>query len=256
MANDIHFLAECPSLEYLWILPAIGCDSFDYSPVYSLPNLKWLRCDTTTGPDDEQVASVDYSQIKGLRRLSIHGSKGHHNVASAESITSLIFDFGYPNAKDLQQNFPGETLRYFAICQAPISSLSGIEVASHIHRLELSNNRKLTDISALYNLQQTLSCLEIDTCGKITDFSVLQHLCNLEYLILKGTNALPNLSFLKHMPKLKYFHLTMNVVDGDLSLCEHVPYVKIQNRKHYSHKDKDLPKHYSNPDDAYSFNEI
>ena len=78
--------------------------------------------------------------------------------------------------------------------------------------------------------------------GKTTRLVCLDRICSL--------------FFLKNMPKLKYFHLTMNVVDGDLSLCEHVPYVKIQNRKHYSHKDKNLPKHYSNPDNAYSFNEI
>lgn len=256
VAEDVQFLSECPSLEYLWVLPAIGSSDFDYSPIYKLPNIKWLRCDTTTGLNDEQVASVDYSQFNGLRRLSIHGAKGHQNVALAGNVVSLVFDSGYPNAKDLRNSFPGTALRNFAICQAPITSLSGIEISSQLRRLELSHNRKLTDISALQNLQETLACLEIDTCGKISEFSVLEKLHNLEYLTLKGSNILPNLSFLKNMPNLKYLHLTMNVADGDLSFCEQLPYARIQNRKHYSHKDKDLPKHYTNPNEAFSFNEM
>lgn len=256
VAEDIQFLSECPALEYLWVLPAIGSGDFDYSPAYKLPNIKWLRCDTTTGLNDEQVASVDYSRFSGLRRLSIHGAKGHQNVALASNVVSLIFDFGYPNAKDLRNCFSGTVLRNFAICQAPITSLSGIEISSQLRRLELSCNRKLADISALQNLQETLVCLEIDTCGKISDFSVLEKLHNLEYLTLKGSNILPNLSFLKNMPNLKYLHLTMNVADGDLRLCERLPYARIKNRKHYSHKDKDLPKNYTNPDEIYSFNEM
>lgn len=256
VAEDIQFLTECHSLEYLWILPGVETKSFDYSPAYQLPNIKWLSCETTTGWDNVQVASVDYSQFREVRSLNINGNKGQHNVALARNVISLIFDFGYPNAKNLMNSFPGAVLRNFAICQAPITSLSGIEGAIHLRRLKLSNNRKLMDISALHNLHETLGCLEIDTCGKISDFSVLNTLHNLEYLTLKGSNVLPDLSFLRNMPNLRYLHLTMNVADGDLSLCERLQYVRIQNRKHFSHKDKDLPKRYSDPDKVYSFNEV
>ena len=63
----------------------------------------------------------------------------------------------------------------------------------------------------------------------------------------------PNLSFLKEMPKLKVFHLTMNVEDGDLSLCEQLPYARVQNRRHYSHKDSELPDDYTDPDQIIPF---
>ena len=256
VAENIQFISECPTLEYLWVLPAIGSNNFDYSPIYELPNIKWLRCDTTTGWDEEQVASVDYSRFQEVSRLSIHGYKGHNNVALAQNVVSLIFDFGYPNSNDLVGVLPIAKLRNLAVCQAPIKSLAGIEMSRKLRRLELSNNRKLSDISSLISLKENLACLEIDTCGKISDFSVLDTLTNLEYLTLKGSNTLPDLSFLMNMPKLRYFHLTMNVADGDLSLCERLPYARIKNRKHFSHKDKDLQKCYSDPDEAFSFNEM
>ena len=47
--------------------------------------------------------------------------------------------------------------------------------------------------------------------------------------------------------------MTRNIADDDLSLCEYVPYVRMKNRKHYSHKDANLPKHFIDPDEAYPF---
>ena len=46
VADDIQFLKRCPSLEYLMIFPAIDAKDFDYSPLYELPNIKWLQCET------------------------------------------------------------------------------------------------------------------------------------------------------------------------------------------------------------------
>lgn len=247
VAEDISFLTQCPSLEYLWIIPAIAAKDFDYSPIYEMPNIKWLLCETMYGENDEKVSTVDYSRFHGLKSLGVNGAKGHLNVHEAKEVVSLVFDFGFPIAKTLTGFIPGKALENFSLNQSPIQSLEGIEEASQLRRLDLSYNRRLTDISALCHLGQTLRYLEIDTCGKIRDFSVLKELHNLEFLTLKGSNILQDLTFLKHMPKLKTLHLTMNVEDGDLSLCEQLPYARIKNRKHYSHKDSDLPKNYTDP---------
>jgi len=256
VAEDIQFLKRCNSLEYLWILPAITVNEFDYSPIYEMPNIKWLQCETIYGPGEEKVTTVDYSHFHKLKRLGITGGKGHINVHTAETVESLFFEFGFPNAKNLTGFIPGKSLERFSIIQSPIQSLDGIEVASQLLRLDLSYNRRLTDISAIGNLSETLKYLEIDTCGKISDFSVLKDLHKLEFLILKGSNTLQDLSFLKAMPKLKMLHLTMNVNDGDLSLCEHLPYARIKNRKHYSHKDNELPKNYTDPNTIIPFENI
>ncbi len=253
VADDISFLTQCPSLEYLQIYPAITAHDFDYSPLYEMPNLKWIECRTTTGLNDDVVATIDYSRLKGVKYLGISHAKGHVNVDQAGDILSLYFVLGFPNADNLLNSIPGKELRNFAVCQAPIQSLDGIEIACQLQRLELSHNRRLTDISALRQLSSSLAFLEIDACGRICDFSVLSELHNMEFLTLKGSNTLKNLSFLKNMPKLQYLHLTVNIEDGDLRLCEHVPYVKIKNRKHYSHKDVDLPKDFKKPDELFPF---
>ena len=253
IAETIGFLKQCPNLEYLWILPAISAKEFDYSPLYDLPNLKWLQCESSYGIHDEFVATIDYSRLTSLKRLLVSGKKGHINVESAQTITSLLCDFGYPNAESLANYIPSEMLINLSLNQSSIATLAGIEVALKLKRVRLSYNRRLEDISALRYLRNSLACLEIDACGKIKDFSVLQELTELEFLTLKGSNSISSISFIKNMPNLKYLHLTMNVEDGDLTLCENIQYVRIKNRKHYSHKDANFSKHYINIEEEHPF---
>lgn len=114
--------------------------------------------------------------------------------------------------------------------------------AKQIRKIGLAYNSRLEDISQLSEVKETLVSLEIDTCGRIKDFTVLFELQNLEELRMVGSNKLPNLNFIYNMPKLKSFIFMMNTENGELSMCERIPYVAIKNRKHYSHKDKDFSK--------------
>ncbi len=253
VADDIRFLRECPSLEYLWVIPSDTATDFDYSPVYDLPNLKWFTCDTEYGSKVKKFASIDYSRIKGLKRLAIGNAKEHLNVKALNELQYLSCDFGYPNSSTLTDHIPVNSLLRLSLCQSHIQSLEGIEVATKLRGLDLAYNRRLTDISALSDLKDTLTELVIQSCGKIRDFSVLSELHNMQFLTLSGSNVLPDLSFLKNMPNLKFLKLTMDVKDGDLSLCENVSAVYIRNRKHFSHKDKELPKNAVSSKDLYPF---
>ena len=94
IAEDISFLKQCPSLEYLWVIPALTAIDFDFSPVYELPNLRWLQCETVFGPHDEKYACIDYSQVRHIERLAVSGAKGHENISCIielrENVRSII----------------------------------------------------------------------------------------------------------------------------------------------------------------------
>lgn len=242
VAENIEFLRQCPSIEYLWVIPAISAINFDYSPLYDMPNIKWLQCNTIYGESKSSVASVDYSKLQGLQRLAIVGKKGHYNVDAATELKILCLDQGQPASGTLQGAFSGGKLEELSICQSPIRTLAGIEDAEMLQKLDLAYNRRLEDISALVGLKKSLTWLNIEKCGRIQDFSVLSELRELEYLRLDGSNSIENLEFLRNTPKLKSLILFMNVEDGNLELCEKVPYVKIKNRKHYNRKDLDFLK--------------
>lgn len=242
IAEDISFLKQCPSLEYLWVIPALTAIDFDFSPVYELPNLRWLQCETVIGPHDEKYARIDYSQVRHIERLAVSGAKGHENIASLKKLRVLYMEQGQPCRDSLMGAFDGVMLEKLVICQSPIKSLNELEQAQKLCMLDLSYNKNLEDISALSALKGSLRWLSIEQCGKISDFSALDSLEKLEFLQLIGSNVLPNLEFVRRMPKLKSFVFKMNNSDGDMSMCSNIPYVSIRNRKHYSHKDKDFSK--------------
>lgn len=101
----------------------------------------------------------------------------------------------------------------------------------------------MEDIGALAEVKSTLKHLNIDHCGKIKDFSVLEELENLEILYLEGNNSIPNLKFLDKLKNLQVFGFDVNVEDGNLSPCLRLPTVWCyQGRRHYNLKNKDLPK--------------
>ena len=229
-------------MEYLWIIPAISAEDFDYSPLYKMPNIKWLHCQTIYGEKEDKVAFVDYSQMQGIQSLFIGDTKGHENIIDVKGLKSLCLEHVKPKSRTIENEFDGTSIENLIISQSTIRSLRGLENAKKIKRLELVYNRNLEDISTLEAVKDTLCWLDIDKCGKIRDFSVLSELRHLELLRLSGTNILPNLSFLNEMENLKFLVITMNVEDGKLDMCKQIPYVAIKNRKHYNCKDKDFSK--------------
>ena len=241
VADDIAFLRQCPTITSLKIIPAYSAAKFDYSPIYHMPNLKELNCQTVYGHKNALKADVDYSHFPSLQCVYASGAKGHRNLESVKGLRHLYLGQGQPASK-LLTGFDFSELEKLDLCQSPIRSLNGIDQAACIQKLSLSYCRSLEDVAALASVGKTLTSLEIESCGKIKDFSWLYHLPNLENLVLFGSNTLPNLSFLDSMPNLKSFRFTMNVLDGDLGLCKNVPYVYCKNRKHYNLKDEDLPK--------------
>lgn len=252
IVKDISFIKQCPELEYLMVFPAVDAENFDYSPLYEMPNIKWLQCETVYGIEEDKVSDIDYSRFDKLERITVTG-KGNHNIHMAQRVVELSLYSDFSPSKTLEGVLPGKSLQTLLIGQAKIGSLAGIEAATRLRRLDLEYNRSLTDISALSHLKDTLAYLSIEVCGKIRDFSVLHELRNLEFLILKGSNVIPDLSFVESMPKLKHLHITMNVQDGNMTPCLRLPYARIQNRKHYTHKDKDMPQMWINPDKEYPF---
>lgn len=243
IAEDIHFVLQCPTLKYLNIFPAnTAADDFDFSPLYEMPEIRDLSCQTVYGDKEQYSGCIDYSRIKGLLTLGVYG-QGHLNYNQVFTLKDLHISNYTGKRKDLTNLFTSSQLENLTLIQCGIQSLNGIEYSEKISRVSLAYNRSLKDISDLRKVAATLKVLSIEACAKINDFSCLNELVNLEYLELFGSNEIPNLNFIKNMKKLKVFVFDMNVLDGDLSPCLDLSYVYCgRSRRHYNLKDKDLPK--------------
>ncbi len=242
VADNIDFIRRCPSLEDISVYTAVSAENMDFSPLYDMPNIKRLYCDTMYGANAEKYSCVDYSKVKGLQCLITMGKKGHLNICKVRGLKTLHLQEGKACGEDLADAFDVSRLECLSLTQMPLRSLRGLEKAKKLRILELNYNRNLADISALGALGGSLQSLWIEACGKITDFSALAHLPKLEQLYLLGSNHLPNLDFLKNMPKLKALKIFMTVDDGNLALCDGIPWVMIKGKKHYNRKDRDFTK--------------
>lgn len=242
VAEDIGFITQCPSLKYLSIVPAdTAPPNFDYSPLYDMPEVRSLVCQTRYGGSTEQCSTtIDCARIRGLRKLAVHG-KGYLNFDRVESLEELFIS-EYKGLEHLKNLCASGLLKKLTFLSCSFPTLDGIEAFPHLQSFNVWYNRTLHDISALHNLVPSLRELTVQNCPKIADFSCLSELSNMEALSLEGKNDLPNLNFLRNMPRLRFFYNEMNVVDGDLTPCLSVPYVHIKGRKHYNYRDKDLPK--------------
>ena len=241
ICKDISFITQCPSLKEISVYPDdFGNDGFDYTPLYSMPGLKSVCCCTQYGINEQYRSNVDYSRIQGIKEISAAGI-GHSGYEKIPTLETLWISSCRKHL-DFQHISCSVQLQDVTLMQCGIRRLNGIEKHPKLRSLALYHNRSLTDISSLSSLGKSLQILAIEGCPKISDFTVLSALVELEHLQLYGSNTLPTLSFLKEMPKLKTFTFTMNVEDGDLSLCKNIPYASCRNRKHFNMKDAQLPK--------------
>ena len=246
---NLEILQYCPSLRYIKIHPSSNSPvKYDFSPLYQMQEIKHLHTITryytnNTGKQVQHIAQIDYSKIKGLVSLSLEANRGALNFNSIPTLKSLDVGGFQGKFADLTDLFCSEVLDTLSLTQCKVESLNGIGQSKNMQCLYLRYNRSLKDITALGRIKDTLKCLVIDHCPNIDDFSFLGELSQLEELRIYGNNKLPSLSFLSGMPNLKKFVFDVNVLDGDLSPCMNIPLVySLQNRKHYTHKNADLPK--------------
>lgn len=241
ICNDLSFITQCPSVKHVSVYPAdtVG-NGFDFSPLYHLPNLVEVNCCTEHGIEGRFRSNIDYAKFHDIKNIAVTGS-GHIGY---DQLTSLeeIWISNDKKKTELGEISNSSILRKITLMQCAIQSLNGIEKFPQLSSLVLYNNRRLSDISALANVSNSLKTFAIESSFRVSDFTVLSQLVNLEHLHLYGHNSLPNLHFLKNMKKLKTFCFTMNVEDGDLTLCRNLPYASCKNRRHYNLRDDDLPK--------------
>jgi hypothetical protein len=240
IAENLEFLANCPSLRYLEVIPANTAIQFDYSPLNSLPNLLGIKCATGYGIHFSQKTTLDYSKFTSLLDLDIDGT-GHLGVRQLRTLRRLNISRQQNHA--FEEMVSCDSLVDLRVTSCRIRSLSGLASARKMTSLSLWHNKYLSDVSEISCCADTLKSLSIGACPQIRDFSFLEELHNLESLELAGKNELQNLRFLSGMKSLKCFVFDMNVLDGDLSYCLSIPYASsLRNRKHYNYLDSELPK--------------
>ena len=173
--DNIEFLQQCKCLKHLHIIPSYQSkENFDFSYLYEMPEIQSLNCQTQYGERREHFGVIDYSKVTGLLDLCVEVTKGTINYNKVDTLRSLSISALKGSAKNLFDVFCSKQLKVLFVTQCGIQSLDGIEQSEKMKSLSLWYNRKLSDISALTKVKDTLKTLRIENCPKIKNFSVLE----------------------------------------------------------------------------------
>lgn len=177
----------------------------DISAVSNLKNLQEFELENLTGSKENTLDVKVLAELKNLKKLVLRSTSVH-------------------NTEALAQNTLLEELVLFK-CDAP--SLSFLKSTPSLKKLDLFNNRMITDyspISALSQLEEldltfnlnltdeqlvsitkisTLKSIDIGFCEKPTNLDFLQNKPNLEHLNLNGCRGLTNFTALENISTLK-----------------------------------------------------
>lgn len=240
--DNIDFIRECPSIKYIIVIPTLEEDGFDYSPLYSVPEIYKASCNIEYGEDDQYKTQIDLSRINGLQVIEIDDGIDRKNCAGVKTAKTVYL---YKHNKENVVNAYASTIvDTLCIDRGKLTSLEGIESSPKLQYMSIYGCRKLRDISVLGKVKDSLKALIIECCPNIEDYSVLRELKNLELLRLIGQrNTIQDISFVNDLPRLSFFVCDYNILDGDLTPCMRLDYATIINdRKHYNLKHKELPR--------------
>ncbi len=124
LVASLDFIVKCPSLKYMHIVPLTDKDIFDFSPIYDMPEIISLDCQTCYGSEEQLCGYIDYQKVNGLNDLSVSG-KGHVNYNKICTLKSLqISNIKINNLTDAFCSSKLDTMR---VITCGIKSLDGIE---------------------------------------------------------------------------------------------------------------------------------
>lgn len=185
---------------------------------------------------------IDFSYFKYLERCNIFWHKKLKNINSCKKLKELMLRKFILSTDSIQfvENLPG--LEQLGFIQGKFEDLDLLKNFKHLREFGAFYISALKNIDGLKNVLG-LEKLEIGNCKKIEDYDILGELVKLEYLIISGSSSLPSLDAIKPLKKLKHFSFVgTNVSDGNLAPLTGIKYVGFDDKKHYSHKMKDINK--------------
>lgn len=229
--TDIDFLEKCRSVENLHI---------HSETIKNFDGLKYLTNLKVLSLDIGKKVNLDLSVLPSLEEL-FGVLPGKTKGFSSLTKLKFVMIWGYnPPSKNLSEIVQAKNIEEMHVRQANLETLEGIEKLCGLTILEVYGTNKLNDISSISNLKN-LTKLELESCKSIRDYSSIGTLNNLESLAIVSCGSMKSISFTKSLTKLKHFNFDRtNVEDGDLSYCQRIPEVYFTEKRHFSHKLKDL----------------
>lgn len=228
--EDYSFLSNLKTIQLLSIIDA---PSSGLEAVEEMESLVDLSLSTYF------KSKIDFTKLPKLRYCGLSWHKGTQSILNVTSLTHLGIE--ELKAKDLTKLSELVNLERLGIGNSSIEKLTGVESLTKLKKLDLSNCKKLTDFTPLKQLKN-LEWLSIDGTKEVGNIEFVRNMTSLKILDVSDTNNIASIEPLKDLTGLKAVAFVGNkttIVDGDLSYLTKLPNLALlwlAPRKHYSHK--------------------
>ncbi len=195
---------------------------------------------TSLGIGDNGCDTIDLSNFPNLESVSIRYGRRLVGLESCLNMRNLTINGYNPSSKDMTELPDLPMLKELWIFKGNLISLEGLGRLP-LEFLWLYSLPKLTSVSAITSLSDSLRKLQIESCRRVTDFDSLRSMRALEKLMISECGSIPSIDFIKEIPRMVFFNFWgTNVVDGDLSPLEGLKFAGFDDKRHYSKKRKDF----------------
>lgn len=181
---------------------------------------------------DDIDFEIDLSIFTKVKELRIQCNK-FRNIGSLKNLE-------YLNIMPLKTKYLEEVsilynLTRLDITKGDIANLDFIKGLNKLEKLELYYLRKLSCISGLEKVSNSIKDLSFVSCKNIKSLVPLKKLVNLKRLELTKVR-IEDLEFLKGINKLEKLLILETSIDSvDLSPATNIPWISIDNKKHYNY---------------------
>jgi len=235
--HSLNFLSENTDITGIVL---VYSQDINVTALESLTKLRFLTIDGNKQP-------VDLSLFPDLEELKIDWHKNIHLVSLLH--LKRLYLSKYQSKLTSCQELPAfPNLECLEFVRGNLTTLNGVDKLTNLKSIHLSYLTKLSNIDDLRTLPN-IEIIELDSCKKVDDYFVFNELKSLKKLLILNGGEIPSIKFIENMPNLEFFSIGSTVVkDGDMSPCLNLKYAGFNDKKHYSHTNKQIKKIISTKD--------
>lgn len=194
----------------------------------------------------ETVATVDFTGLSKVRELYLVNTKeirGFNTMTALNSLTLVNVQASF-FSHEIFSVFSNLSTLQILSGKLP-ESLNFLQNAKKLNELELFNIKTPIDLNILQNSSVAIQTLKIEKCRKVLNLeTTLCSLKFLKYLSLIDSGTLESAAIINALSKLKTLVIlgSSYFLKGDIDDLKKLDWVSIDDKKHYSLKNKDLNK--------------
>jgi hypothetical protein len=231
---DLSFLRDVPDLLALVV---IDREIRNVSDVHVLKQLRAL--DINTMCDSE----IDFSSFAQLDDVSLEWRPMARSLFGCVTLRRVFINNGDFGSLDVFRRL--NRLEHLSLKSPAIREIGDASSLKRLVFLGIYNARFLTSLHGIEVLTH-LERLEVERCRAIVDIEPVRGLRHLKKLYIPNNGDIASLAPVGDLMELEacHFHESTNIVDGDLAILKTLPRLRnttFQQRRHYNCRRPDLP---------------